>query len=166
MSQACDSPTTLDFDSILRQYGALVSKVCYFYATDVCEFDDLRQEALLTLWKGLPKFNGEAGLSTWIYRVTLNSCVSYFRKNRRGANADPIENHPEIIADDDHEKAMMVKEMYGLINCLGDLDKAVILMWLDGYDYESIAAVVGMNKTTVGTRIFRIKERLKELSNK
>jgi RNA polymerase sigma-70 factor (ECF subfamily) len=88
---------------------------------------DLRQEALVNLWRGFPKFRGDAKITTWIYRVCLNSCVSYFRKQKKSKNAVPIEQAAQLIADTD-EKAEMLREMYRLINSLNSSDKALIML--------------------------------------
>ena len=151
------------FDYLLRRYAPLINKVCYFYATDVEDFKDLRQEGLLHLWRSLDKFRGDCSQSTWIYRIILNSCVGNVRKNKK-RQTETIENHPELISEDS-EKAEMITELYALINMLDKIDKALILMWLDGMDYDTIAQIIGMNKTTVGTRLHRIKSKLVELSN-
>jgi len=151
------------FDELLSKYGSLINKVCYFYATDVEDFKDLRQEGLLNLWRSLEKFRGGCSQMTWTYRIILNSCISYTRKNKRRP-AEPIENHPELISEDG-DKAGMVKELYTLINRLGKMEKALILLWLDDTDYDTLASITGLNKTTVGTRLHRIKGKLVELSN-
>ncbi|MDE7136506.1 MAG: sigma-70 family RNA polymerase sigma factor [Muribaculaceae bacterium] len=151
------------FETITSDYGHIINKVCYFYAANVDDFDDMRQETLINLWRGAERFRGESALSSWVYRVAINSCVSYFRKNRR-PDSTPIDLHPELITDDT-DKASMLREMYQLINRLGDVDKAIVLMWLDGYDYETIAEVTGLNRPTVGTRLHRIKEKLVKMSN-
>ncbi len=156
---------TKEFNELLERYGPIVNKVCYFYAADVDNFNDLRQEALINLWRATDCVPPEAARSTWVYRIALNSCVSYFRKTRRHLGAEPIENHPELITDDD-ARAELLREMYAMINLLGDVDKAIILMWLDGYEYDAIAEVVGMGKGTVGTRIYRIKQQLQRMADK
>lgn len=155
-----DTETT--FNELLARHGALINKVCYFYATDVNDFKDLRQEAWLNIWRSADKFRGDCATTTWIYRITLNSCVSFARRNKR-RKAEPIGDHPELIADNT-DKAGLIRELYELVNRLDDMDKALILMWLDGFDYATIAQVAGLNKTTVGTRLHRIKNKLVELS--
>lgn len=152
------------FEELFSRYGPLINKVCYFYADDVDDFNDLRQEGLLNLWRSLGKYRNECSPMTWTYRVILNSCVSYVRKNMK-FHAEPIENHPELISGDS-DKSLMISELYDLINNLGKIDKALVLLWLDGTDYETIAQIMGMNKTTVGSRLHRCKNKLMNLSNK
>lgn len=151
------------FDELLTRYGPLINKVCYFYASDVEEFKDLRQEGLLNLWRSLDKYRGDCSRMSWTYRVILNSCISYARANR-SHDSEPIEEHQELIADIP-DKSGMVRELYTLINRLGRMEKALVLLWLDGMDYGAIASVTGLNKSTVGSRLHRIKARLVELSN-
>ncbi|HRF68283.1 MAG TPA: sigma-70 family RNA polymerase sigma factor [Muribaculum sp.] len=152
------------FDSLISMHGSTISKVCYFYAIDTDDFNDLRQEALINLWRGLDRFRGEAEMSTWVYRICLNTCVSYFRSNKKRRLSVPVDECPQLIADDT-DKSSMLKEMYNLINRLGPTDKALILMWLDNYDYETIAEVMGIPRNTVASRLRRIKERLVKYSN-
>lgn len=153
------------FNELIKEHGRLINKICYFYATDIDDFKDLRQESLLNIFRGLNKFRADSKISTWIYRITLNSCVSYVRKNKRKSFVS-IENHPELITTDS-ETANITKELYFLINQLDNkIDKALILMWLDDMDYDAIAEVSGLNKATVGSRLHRIKKKLVELSNR
>lgn len=151
------------FEEMARRYDGVIRKVCYFYATDREDFYDLRQEALVNLWRGFPRFRGEASLSTWIYRVTLNSCVSFFRKHRKGADTVPIDEHPELLAEND-EKAAMLREMYRMIGRLAPSDKALILLWLDEHSYEEIAAIMGEPRNTIASRLRRAKEKLISLN--
>ena len=151
------------FEETIRRYDGVIRKVCYFYAADLADFDDLRQEALVNLWRGFPRFRGEASLSTWIYRVTLNSCVSFFRKHRKGGGSVPIDEHPELISEDD-EKAAMLREMYRMINRLGPSDKALILLWLDEHSDDEIASIMGRPRNTIASRLRRAKEKLNSLT--
>lgn len=151
------------FEETVRRYDGVIRKVCYFYATDVDDFDDLRQEALVNLWRGFPRFRGDASMSTWIYRVTLNSCVSFFRKHRRRGSTVPVDEHPELIAEDD-EKGAMLREMYRMINRLPAADKALILLWLDEHSYDEIASIMGQPRNTVASRLRRAKEKLTSLT--
>ncbi len=152
------------FLALLDRYTPIVAKVCYFYATGSDDFNDLRQEVLINLWQGFGQFRGEADIATWIYRVSLNSCVSYFRKNKKNYVVQPIDFLPDVIADD-VDRRKLLAEMYSLINCLEKEEKALILMWLDNYSYEVIAEVVGVPRNTVASRLHRIKEKIVKISN-
>ncbi len=152
-----------DFEAMARQYDGVIRKVCYFYATDRDDFNDLRQEALVNLWRGFPRFRGDASLSTWIYRVTLNSCVSFFRKHRKNSTTVAIDEHADIMAESD-EKAEMLREMYRMIGRLDKADKALILLWLDEHSYDEIAEIMGQPRNTVASRLRRAKEKLISLN--
>lgn len=151
------------FNEIVRLHDGIIRKVCYFYAVDLDDFNDLRQEALVNLWRGFPRFRGDARLSTWIYRVSLNSCVSFFRKHRKGRDTVPIDQCPGLLADDD-AKAEMLREMYRMINRLDPSDKALILLWLDEHSYEEMASIMGLPRNTIASRLRRAKEKLTSLT--
>jgi RNA polymerase sigma-70 factor (ECF subfamily) len=159
LNQQFENLLKADFEQMVSRHDGLIHKVCFFYASDLDDFNDLRQEALVNLWRGFPAFRGDAKITTWIYRVCLNSCVSYFRKQKQNKNVVPIEQAAQLIADTD-EKAEMLREMYKLINCLGNADKALIMLWLDECSYDEIAQILGLPRNTVATRLHRIKERL------
>lgn len=152
-----------DFEIMAHQYDGVIRKVCYFYATDRDEFNDLRQEALVNLWRGFSRFRGDASLSTWIYRVTLNSCVSFIRKHRKNSSTVPIDEQADIMAESD-EKAAMLREMYRMIGRLDKADKALILLWLDEHSYDEIAEIMGQPRNTIASRLRRAKEKLISLN--
>ena len=157
------------FERIMAANKAVIVKVCYMYATDAEHFKDLFQETQINIWQALDKFRGEAAMSTWIYRITINTCISCFRHTRR--HADTVTLDPQemlAVADnatDDHEHARCLHEMYELINRLPALDKAIILMWLDEKSYQEIAEVTGLTRNNVTTRLNRCKQKLAAMSD-
>ena len=153
-----------EFSQLIDRYDKLIAKVCYFYAVDADDFYDLRQESLINLWRGFDSFRGSSSLSTWVYRVCLNSCVSFFRKNHRKTSSVPIEQLPDVIAPD-AGKAELMREMYGLINRLNRQEKALVLLWLDQRSYDEIADIMGVPRNTVASRLRRVKEKLVKYSN-
>ncbi|MCM1094429.1 MAG: sigma-70 family RNA polymerase sigma factor [Lachnospiraceae bacterium] len=153
-----------EFSEMITTYGQVIAKVCYFYAEDMDDFNDLRQESLINLWRGFDSFRGSSQRSTWIYRVCLNSCVSFFRKNRRKRDSVSIDKLPELIAPDE-DRAELMREMYALINRLSKSEKALVLLWLDQCSYDEIADVMGLPRNTVASRLRRIKEKLVKYSN-
>jgi len=159
--------TTLESDSreayfleIVEKNRQLISKVCYMYATDGEHFNDLHQEVMANLWQGIGKFRGDSKISTWIYRICLNTCVTYFRRhNRYDGLRVPLDGVIEIPGDDGTRLAQL-HEMYRLISTLQPMEKALILMWLDERPYDEIAEVTGMSRNNVATRLRRIKQKL------
>lgn len=152
-----------DFENTVGEYSLLITKVCYYFATDVVELKDLRQDVLLNIWAGWDKFRMESKPSTWIYRVCFNTCISYRRKNRQRKKEVSLSSVLEI--EDQAFDIGKYKEMHRLIGLLSSEEKAIILMWLDENSYEEIAEVVGIKRNTVATKIKRIKEKLVRLSN-
>ena len=151
------------FEDIVRDYSLMITKVCYYFATNIPELKDLRQEVLLNIWTGWDKFRKESKLSTWIYRVCFNTCITYQRKNKQRKNEVPLSSVLDF--EDESFDMERYKEMHRLIGKLGSEDKAIILMWLDENSYEEIADVVGLKRNTVASRLKRIKEKLVKMSN-
>lgn len=115
---------------------------------------------MVNLWQGFSGFRGDARLSTWIYRIALNTCVSYIRRHGRGSGHEPLDESTVGIIDESHERAAQLKMMYEMISALGRIDKAIIMLWLDEYSYDEIASLTGVSRNNVASRIHRIKQRL------
>ncbi len=153
------------FLRIVDEHSQLISKICYMYAEDTDHFNDLYQETLANLWQGMDSFRGDSRISTWIYRMTINSCVTFYRRHRRhSADTVPLDSLMGV-AGDDGVRLNNLKEMYRLISTLDRVEKAIILMWLDERTYDEIAEVTGMARNTVATRLRRIKQKLARRAN-
>ena len=151
------------FKQVLNLHGDLVSAICFSFASRRNEFEDLRQDALVNIWKGLADFHGDADIKTWLYRVTLNTCVSTYRKTSiQPTDFDSLENVAGISAEGLARDE--VDYLHALISMLNPEDKGIILMWLDSHSYDEIAEVMGLRRNTVATRIHRIREKLKSLA--
>ena len=153
-----------EFVELVTRYKDVIFKVCYIYA-EKDDIEDYYQEVLIQIWRSLPKFRGESKVTTWIYRISLNTCISHVRKNTKG-NINKVPLIDVNLWENDIEKKQQVDEMYSLINKLNKLEKAVILLWLEDRDYEEIASIVGITKANVAVKINRIKEKLRKLSNR
>ena len=132
------APIEQEFLSVIREYERVIYKVCYLYANPNAPLNDLYQDVVLNLWKAYPKFRKECKVSTWIYRIALNTCISFYRKEK---------NVPEIVSltrDTDwaieaHDPINeMLKQLYQMINQLGQLDKSIILLYLEDKSYEEL----------------------------
>ncbi|MDE6490053.1 MAG: sigma-70 family RNA polymerase sigma factor [Muribaculaceae bacterium] len=143
----------------------LISKVCYMYAVDSHHFKDLYQETLINIWQGIDAFRGQASASSWIYRITVNTCVSCYRRNKVLSHSVPIDSleSPALICDDD--RLAQLNEMYRLVGCLDPVDKAIVLLWLDEKPYDEIASIMGLSRNNVASKLRRIKERLVRMSS-
>lgn len=154
------SPTALEreFKALISRENATISKICFAYAGSVAEFDDLRQDALINIWKGLRNFRGDASEKTWIHRVTVNSCLSTIRTQARHRHESLEALYGLIESDDTHRQD--IEQMHRAIGSLGPREKAIIMMWLDGLTYDEIASAMGFNRNTTATKIRRIKEKI------
>ena len=149
-----------EFLDMLRSYNRIIYKVASFYADENTTLDDLYQDVVLNLWKAFPNFRNESQLSTWIYRIALNTCVTFYRNNSR--RPVYVEIMPDIKAD--LEENDSVAELYACINRLGKLERALILLYLEDRPYKEIAEIMGITATNVSTKINRIKDKLKQIS--
>lgn len=152
------------FTSLLQEYKRVIYKICYMYATDGEHFKDLYQEVVINLWRGYECYAGKGKLSTWIYRVGLNTCISFYRQQQRWGNHISLDALYGLEAEND-ETVNQLREMYRLIATLEKFDRAIILLWLDENSYEEIAEIVGIPRNTVASRLNRIKNRLTKQAN-
>lgn len=131
------------------------------FSHDEEEIKDLFQEVLINLWKGFDSFGGRSNLNTWVYRVSLNTCISYQRKeNRRRDQSLDFDIDMSTADDSDTEQIEM---LHSRISRLRPFDRAIVLLWLEGINYDEIAGIVGITPKNVGVRLFRIKEELKKM---
>lgn len=147
-----------EFRELLTRENVTISRICFAYACSVAEFDDLRQDALINIWRGMKSFRGEANQRSWIYRVTVNSCLSTIRSQNRHRH-ESLEGLYGLIESDEHSREA-IEEMHGAMAALSAQEKAIIMMWLDECSYEEIASAMGLNRNTVATKIRRIKEKI------
>ena len=153
-----------EFTKMIKEHRKTIYTVCYFFSKDSDEVNDLFQEILINLWKGFPKFRGESSYSTWIWRVSLNTCNNKERRKKRSVETVPLSIDIDLYNDDD-EKSRQIQMLYDRISRLEPFDRAIILLWLENMTYEDIAGIMGISLANVTTRLFRIKEQLKSMSN-
>lgn len=151
------------FIDLIEQNKSLIYKFCYMYSTERDTPDDLFQEVVINLWKGYATFRGDSKIQTWIYRIALNTCVTFLRKSTKSIKAVPLND--DLVIFTEESDISNVREMYRLINKLNAIDKAIILLYLEERSYDEIAMIVGITKSNVGVRINRIKEKLQQMTN-
>ena len=152
------------FLSLMERHRQIIYKVCFMYALDDENISDLYQEVTLNLWKAFPRFRGDSKTTTWVYRIAVNTCVSWLRSSSRQPQTIPFTLSMADLFADEQEKENL-RELYDLINRLGKLERALILLWLDERTYEEIAEILDISVSNVGVRINRIKAKLKAMSN-
>lgn len=155
------------FREITRNQSNLIAMICLSFAGSKENFEDLRQDALLNIWRGIGSFRRDSSESTWVYRVTLNSCISSRRKLKSGGRQAEAHNefYRELFEDSSAEEIERYELMYRLISRLSPLDKSVLLMWLDEKPYDEIAEVSGLSRNAVASRLKRAKERLATMAS-
>ena len=153
-----------EFITLVEEHKRIIYKVCYIYAADKENLNDLYQEVVINLWKAYPRFRGECTTSTWVYRLGLNTCISFFRKSKSRPEVVPITLDLEAFTEEE-DKTASLRELYRMINCLGQLERALILLWLEERSYQEIADIIGISKNNVAVRLNRIREKLKTMSN-
>lgn len=154
----------LDFAQVVREHKGTIYTVCYMFSKDEEEVADLFQDILINLWKGFSKFRGDSNIRTWIYRVSLNTCISSDRKKKRKGETVPLDMNINLF-DDSQEDTKQIRMLQGRISRLGPFDRAIVLLWLENLSYDEIGAIVGITAKNVSVRLFRIKEQLRNMSD-
>lgn len=152
-----------EFLTVIREYERVIYKVCYLYTSPNAPLNDLYQDVILNLWKAFPKFRKECKISTWIYRIALNTCISFFRKEKNVPEIVSLTREIDWTIEEHDPINEMLKQMYHMINQLGQLDKSIILLYLEDKSYEEIAEITGLTVTNVATKLSRIKDKLKRM---
>ena len=134
------------------------------FARDKDEAADLFQDVLINLWKGIGKFRNDSEISTWVYRVSLNTCISADRKKKRQGETVPLDMNINLF-DDTAEDMKQVRMLQSRISRLGPFDRAIVLLWLENLSYDEIGAIVGITAKNVSVRLVRIREQLKNMSD-
>ena len=154
----------LEFNRIVKANKAAIFTVCYLFSKDQDEVNDLFQETLINLWRGFDGFQGKCDVKTWIWRVSLNTCLTFERKKKRRVDTLPLTMDINLYTDTDDD-TRQVQMLYRRINKLGVLDRAIILLWLENMSYEEIGEIIGISTKNVSVKLVRIKEQLKKMSN-
>lgn len=153
-----------EFVALVEEHKQIIYKVCYMYASGANHLNDLYQEVVINLWKAFPHFRGESKVSTWIYRIGLNTCVSFYRKSKKRPEVVPITVDLEDFSYEE-DKTSQLRELYRMINRLNPLERAIILLWLEEKNYNEIAEITGLSRNNVAVKLNRIKEKLKTMSD-
>lgn len=142
----------------------LIMHICRAYSRDEESLKDLVQEVTLQLWRSHKSFKGNSQLSTWVYRVTLNVCLSHSKRMKRKVETVPLEWKTDSAIEDDVEKEQ-IEKLYSGIKRLKESDRAIILLYLEDKSYKEMSDILGITVSNVGVKVNRLKEKLKELIN-
>lgn len=155
--------TEQQFSQLVRDNRSTIYAVCYMFSNDADEVADLFQEVLVKLWNGYGSFQGKSDIKTWIYRVTLNTCITIDRKKRRNRKAE-LSMDVDYF-DSQEQSTVQVRMLHDRIARLQPLDRAIILLWLEQISYDEIGEIVGISAKNVSVRLTRIRVQLKNMSN-
>lgn len=152
-----------EFARLVKQHQETIYSICLMYAEDQDEANDLMQEALINLWRGLPSWRGDCELRSWIWRVCMNSCINQDIKKKRRKNVSPPEVEDLLTPNSEDNK--QIQMLHQRIRKLKPFDRAIILLWLEDIPYEEIGKIVGISTKNVSVKLVRIREELKNMSN-
>ncbi|MBD0405014.1 RNA polymerase sigma factor [Flammeovirga sp. EKP202] len=149
------------YEEYIESNKSIIYKICRVYSHSQEEFEDYFQEVCLQLWRSKESYQQQSKLSTWVYRVSLNTCLSMIKKEQKKVSTVEIN---EKIDQVHHfsEKEERLEELYRAIRMLKEVDRAIILLYLEEHSYHDIAAILGITPSNVGAKINRIKKQLKE----
>lgn len=153
------------FIELINGNQGLIHKVCIMYENDADARNDLFQEIVLQLWRSFPSFRGEAKITTWMYRIALNTAISGFRKQTRYVKTEDLQEAHLNISDysggDEREEDS--QRLQWAIRQLTEIERAMIMMALEEVPYEEIAETIGITQNNVRVRMNRIREKLRKL---
>jgi RNA polymerase sigma-70 factor (ECF subfamily) len=152
------------YTSSILPYAGIIIKICRAYTNSQEDFEDYYQEVCLQIWRSKDKFREQSEWSTWIYRLSLNVCLTLLKSKKSKNQYFATESLPEELVEDSRaftDEAL--NQLYTAIKQLSEIDRAVILLYLEDKSYQDISEIIGTNPNNIGVRIKRIKERLKKI---
>ena len=154
------------FQQWLQQYKALIFKVVRAYAFTAMDQEDLFQEIIIQVWKSIPGFRGESAVTTWLYRIALNTAIKWIKKERKYSPATSLDNAQNILQESNYQIDEKLEWLYTEIQQLDEIDRSITLLMLDNFSYKEMATIIGISESNVGVRINRIKKHLISKSKK
>ena len=148
------------FIEILNLHRGLIYKVCNLYCSDPEDRKDLFQEIVLQVWKSLGSFRQQSSLTTWMYRIALNTAITHLRKEKRSPMQVSLTSIDIPDVDEDGGKEEMLTELFIAIERLDKIDKSIVLLYLEKKSHEEISEITGLTRSNVAVRFSRIKSKL------
>ncbi|WP_420388595.1 RNA polymerase sigma factor [Roseivirga sp.] len=154
--------TDREFEVIIYENQPLILKICSLYTSTESDKEDLFQEIVINLWKGIHGFKGNSQLSTWIYKVGLNTAISRSRKQKKN-KLFYTAAVPDIAGPQSDPYNDQIRALYQAIDKLKPAEKAIVLLYLEDKSYEEISEIVGISKSNVSVKLVRLKRKLEKL---
>lgn len=152
------------FQNIIAQHKGILYKVAFAYCQNENDRQDLLQEMMIQIWQSLPRYNDQFKISTWLYRIALNVAISFYRKNATRAKiyTELNDQTPQIPTEDTSEKERHLHLLSQFISELKEIDRALMILYLEDNSHSEMAEILGMSVSNVGTKIGRIKDNLRK----
>ena len=153
-----------EFSQLVKNNQGLILKVSRLYTNSLEDEQDLFQEIVLQLWRSYDSFKGQSKITTWMYRVALNTAITLFRKKTKSPQTDELMDfHQRAFMEDDGEKQQRISLLYKVIKMLPNVERAIVMMYLDDIPYREIAENLGITEVNARVKMNRLKKTLKEL---
>lgn len=152
-----------DFLALLNEYRGAIHRVSRTYAATVADREDLVQEIVYQLWRAFPSFRRESAGVTWVYRIALNTAITGVRRRSRQPAQVPLADAPDVPSPPAADSDARTDLLYRAVRRLGDVDRALVMCYLEDLSYREIADVLGISESNVGARLSRTKTKLQEL---
>ena len=151
-----------NFEQTIKENAAILHKLCRVYTNDNTEYEELFQEMMIRIWQSLDSFRGESRLSTWLYRVCINTSLNFRAKWNKSKRFVPLDtDFPSNFKFED-ETNEQLNRLYAAIREMKPIDRAIISLYLDEKSYDETAQILGISKTNVATKLMRLKQKLTE----
>ena len=156
-----------EFAKLIKDNQGLIIKVSRLYTNTLEDEEDLFQEIVLQLWRSYDTFKGDSKISTWMYRVALNTAITLFRKKTKSPQTDELMDfHYRDYTENDDEKQQQISLLYKVVKLLPQVERAIVMMYLDDLPYREIAGNLGISEVNARVKMNRLKKTLKELMEK
>jgi len=154
-----------EFVSLLEENQNIVHKICRLYTQSEAEHKDLFQEISIQLWRSFDRFEGKSKFTTWMYRVGLNTAITLYRKNKKRLDTNPLNDEISRIELDQYDPVVdeQLNWLYQTIEEFSEIDKALVLLYLEDKRYDEIAQTLGISAVNARVKMNRIKQRLKKM---
>jgi RNA polymerase sigma-70 factor (ECF subfamily) len=152
--------------SMIVPQAGIIIKLCRAYTNNQQDFEDYYQEVCLQIWRSRDAYKHQCSWSTWVYKITLNVCLTYLKKHKNKVvtfTSDPLPE--QLITDSQAQPEQAIKALYKAIQQLSEIDRAIILLYLEQVSNKDIAEIMGVSANNLGVRILRIKQKLHRILN-
>jgi len=147
-------------DEWLSLHKGIIFKIVRVYAFNAMNQDDLFQEIVIQIWNSIPSFRGESSVTTWLYRISLNTALKWAKREQKHDHSETLDNVQHILLENKITTDERLVWLYEEIHKLDEVDRSITLLLLDGFSYKEMSLILGITESNVGVKINRIKKQL------